>query len=70
MAAAVHEDRCHVNGRISTVGAPLDRELADAAARAAPEPATFGVPFPGHGYHLNYRKPDLLAPPPLVSCCS
>lgn len=70
MAAAVHEDRCHLKGRISTVGAPLDRALADATVRTATERARFGVPFPGRGYDLDYRMPDVLAQPLLVSCCA
>ena len=32
---AVHDHRCHVNGRISTAGTPLDRALVEATVRVA-----------------------------------
>ena len=54
---AVHDHRCHVNGRISTAGAPLDRALVEATVRGVYERAGFGVPFPGVGDGLDYQCP-------------
>ena len=54
---AVHDHRCHVNGRISTAGTPLDRALVEATVRGAYERAGFGVPFPGVGDGLDYQCP-------------
>jgi S-adenosylmethionine synthetase len=46
---AVHERSCHVNGRCSTAGQPLDRDFVEATIRAVYERAGFGVPFPEVG---------------------
>jgi len=54
---AVHDHRCHVNGRISTAGAPLDRAFVEATVRGVYERAGFGVPFPGVGDGTDYQCP-------------
>jgi S-adenosylmethionine synthetase len=54
---AVHENVCHVNGRCSTLGAPLDRDYVEATVRAVYERAGFGVPFPGVGEGDDYQCP-------------
>ncbi|MES3036026.1 MAG: methionine adenosyltransferase domain-containing protein [Gemmatimonadota bacterium] len=54
---AVHDHRCHVNGRISTAVAPLDRALVEATVRGVYERAGFGVPFPGVGDGADFQCP-------------
>ena len=54
---AVHERGCHVNGRCSTLGAPLDRDYVEATIRAVYERAGFGVPFPPVGDETDYQCP-------------
>ena len=54
---AVHDHRCHVNGRISTAGVPLDRALVEATVRGVYERAGFGVAFPGVGDGVDYQCP-------------
>src|SRR3712207_20901 len=54
---AVHEHGCHVNGRCSTLGTPLDRDYVEATIRAVYERAGFGVPFPGLGDGADYQCP-------------
>jgi len=55
---AVHGDRCHVNGRCSTVGAPLDRDFVEATIRAVYGRAGFGIPFPGVGDGSDFQCPQ------------
>ena len=54
---AVHENRCHINGRCSTVGGPLERDFVEATVRGVYERAGFGVPFPGVGNGTDYACP-------------
>ena len=54
---AVHDHRCHVNGRISTANVALDRALVEATVRGVYERAGFGVPFPGVGDGQDYQCP-------------
>ncbi len=54
---AVHDHRCHVNGRISTEGVAVDREFVEATVRGVYERAGFGVPFPGVGDGSDYQCP-------------
>ena len=54
---AVHHNICHVNGRVSTVGGPLDRAYVEATVRGVYERAGFGVPFEGVGDGSDYQCP-------------
>ena len=54
---AVHDHRCHVNGRISTAGVALDRAFVEATVRGVYERAGFGVLFPGVGDGTDYQCP-------------
>jgi S-adenosylmethionine synthetase len=54
---AVHEQRCHVNGRCSTQNEPLDRDYVEATIRAVYERAGFGVPFAAVGDGSDYQCP-------------
>ena len=54
---AVHDHRCHVNGRISTAGVALDRAFVEATVRGVYERAGFGVLFPGVGDGSDYQCP-------------
>ena len=54
---AVHDRRCHVNGRLSTAGAPLDRHYVEATVRGVFERAGFGVPFEPIGHGTDYACP-------------
>jgi len=54
---AVHDRRCHVNGRITTTDAPLDREFVEATVRGVYERAGFGVPFASVGDGMDCACP-------------
>ena len=54
---AVHHNICHVNGRVSTAGGPLDRAYVEATVRGVYERAGFGVPFTGVGDGTDYQCP-------------
>ncbi|HYW50584.1 MAG TPA: methionine adenosyltransferase domain-containing protein [Gemmatimonadaceae bacterium] len=54
---AVHDHRCHVNGRIHTAGAALDRALVEATVRRVYRSAGFGVAFPGVGDGQDFQRP-------------
>ena len=54
---AVHHNICHVNGRVSTAGGPLDRAYVEATVRGVYERAGFGVPFEGVGDGTDYQCP-------------
>src|SRR5690606_10418562 len=55
---AVHEQHCHVNGRVSTAGAPLDRVFVEATIRAVYGRAGFAEPFPAVGDGTDYQCPS------------
>ena len=54
---AVHDHRCHINGRISTAGVALERALVEATVRGVYMRAGFGVRFPGVGDGLDFQCP-------------
>ena len=54
---AVHEGDCFVNGRCSTLGAPLPREDVERTVRAIYERAGFGVGFPNVGDGDDFQCP-------------
>ena len=54
---AVHDRRCHINGRITTADGPLDRDFVEATVRGAYDRAGFGVPFTPVGDGSDYACP-------------
>jgi S-adenosylmethionine synthetase len=54
---AVDRDVCFVDGRCSTAGAPLPRELVEQTVRAVYGRAGFGEPFPQVGDGSDYQCP-------------
>lgn len=54
---AVHEHRCHVNGRCSTAGGALDRGYVEATVRGVYERAGFGIPFEKVGDGTDFQCP-------------
>ncbi len=54
---AVHEYRCHINGRVSTAGGALDRAYVEATVRGVYERAGFGVAFGGVGDGSDFACP-------------
>ena len=54
---AVHQNICHINGRVSTAGGALDPKYVEATVRGVYERACFGVPFEGVGDGTDYACP-------------
>lgn len=54
---AVHDRRCHVNGRITTAGEALNRDFVEATVRGVYERAGFGVPFEPVGDGADFACP-------------
>lgn len=54
---AVHQDRCHVNGRCTTEGGAIDRAFLEATVRGVYRRAGFGVAFPGVGAGDDHQCP-------------
>ncbi len=54
---AVHQNICHINGRVSTAGGALDPNYVEATVRGVYERAGFGVPFEGVGHGTDYACP-------------
>jgi S-adenosylmethionine synthetase len=54
---ALDRETCFVDGRCSTAGAPLDRDIAEATIRAIYERAGFGVPFTEVGEAEDWQCP-------------
>ncbi len=54
---AVDRENCFVDGRCSTAGGPLERELVEGTIRAVYGRAGFGEAFPGVGNGTDYQCP-------------
>lgn len=54
---AVHQNICHINGRVSTAGGALDPKYVEATVRGVYERAGFGLPFEGVGDGTDYACP-------------
>lgn len=54
---AVHDHRCHINGRIATLNGPLSRSVVEQVVRDVYARVGFGVPFPGVGDGTDYQCP-------------
>lgn len=54
---ALHDHRCHVNGRVATHERAMTREEVEAIVRATYMKCGYGVPFPGCGAELDWQCP-------------
>ena len=57
MEVAVDRDRCFVDGRCATAGAPLSREDVERTVRAVYGRAGFGLGFPGAADESDWQCP-------------